>query len=189
MKLGLMIPSSSAANTTHASEPFGFLIENAKIQDVQSAVNLSGGAATLPWITFAEPTGPVNVRFELIETSQPNAFTKALAAAVNAQKVNIQDTVENKIKGISDQVAASAAQARVSDASKAFEDYKKAYDAARTTLVAYGVTSDAQQKSYLAAQYAIQTKSVELAETLGKAAFKLADLHWPNGGLGALPSL
>ena len=149
---------------------------------------LKNGAATLPWITFAEPTGPVNVRFELIETSQPNTFTKALAAAVNAQKANIQDTVEHKIKGISDQVAASAAQTRVTEASKAFEEYKKAYDAARTTLVAYGTASD-EHKKYLAAQYTIQKKSVELTETLGQAAFELADLNWPSGGLGALPSL
>ncbi len=188
MKLGLMIPASSAANTSHASEPFGFLIENATIQDVQGAVKLKNGAATLPWITFAEPTGPVNVRFELIETSQPNTFTKALAAAVNAQKANIQDTVEHKIKGISDHVAASAAQTRVTEASKAFEEYKKAYDAARTTLVAYGTASD-EHKKYLAAQYTIQKKSVELTETLGQAAFELADLNWPSGGLGALPSL
>lgn len=190
MKLGLMIPSSSVANTAHASEPFGFLIENATAAEVQNAVLPldSTYIVTLPWITFAEPTGPLNVRFELIETSQPNAFTKALAAAVKDQKVNIQDTVENKIKGISDQVAASAAQARVSEAAKAFEAYKNAFDALSTTATAHK-SATGEQKNYLAAQYAIQRKTVELAEILGKAAFKVADINWPAGGLGPLPTL
>ncbi len=190
MKLGLMIPSSTVANTTHASEPFGFLIENATVAEVQSAVLPldSTDIVTLPWITFAEPTGPLNVRFELIETSQPNAFTKALAAAVKDQKANIQDTVEYKIKGISAQVAASAAQPRVTEAAKAFEAYKTAFDALSTTATAHK-SATGEQKNFLAAQYVIQKKTVELTETLGKAAFKVADIDWPAGGLGPLPSL
>ncbi|MCJ8205128.1 hypothetical protein [Pseudomonas sp. RGM2987] len=189
MKLGFMLPTSSANNTTHTSEPFGFTILNATAQEVQKAVQLEkGGVVTLPWTTSSELKGPINVRFELIETSQPNAFTKALAAAVKAQKGAIQDTVENKIKGLSDQVAATAAQPRVTEAAKAFDNYKTAYDVALATKAAYHI-ADANQQKILAVQYEIQRRSVKLAETLGKAAFKLADLDWPSGGLGDLPAL
>ena len=189
MKLGFMLPAASANNTTHTSEPFGFTIVNATAAEVQNAVQLeSGGVVTLPWTTSSELQGPINIRFELIETSQPNAFTKALAAAVKAQKGVIQDTVENKIKGLSDQVAAAAAQPRVTEAAKAFDNYKTAYDVALATRVAYEI-ADANQRKVLAAQYEIQRRSAKLAETLGKAAFRLADLDWPTGGLGDLPAI
>ncbi|WP_260960767.1 hypothetical protein [Pseudomonas citri] len=189
MKLGFMLPAASANNTTHTSEPFGFTIVNATANEVQNAVRLDDNAiATLPWTTSSELKGPINIRFELIETSQPNAFTKALAAAVKAQKGVIQDTVENKIKGLSDQVAAAAAQPRVTEAAKAFDNYKAAYDVALATRAAYEL-ADANQRKVLAVQYEIQRRSAKLAETLGKAAFKLADLDWPDGGLGNLPAL
>jgi hypothetical protein len=190
MSLAFLSPASTVAGQTIASEPFGFVVTNSTAKEVEAAVPvIKGTGAALPWFLPGNAKGPTNIRFKLVETSQPNAFTKALAAAIEAEKTKIQDTVENKLKGISDQVAAQAAQKDVVAAAQALDDYKKAYDTAYATKLAYDATSDAAQKKVLKAQYEVQRASARLTETLGAAAFAVANLAWPSGGLGPLPDL
>nr|CBA26736.1 hypothetical protein Csp_H40080 [Curvibacter putative symbiont of Hydra magnipapillata] len=128
----------------------------------------------------------MNIQFTLVETSQPNAFTTALANAITAQKSAIQDTVDNRLKGVSAQVEAEAKQKNVTTAKTAFDTYKAAYDTATATAQAFASASN-EQKNVLRAQYAIQREAAHLTEILAEAAFKQANLDWPNGGLGALP--
>lgn len=187
--LGLMAPAATISGRTISAEPLGFVVVNATAQEIQAAIPMTVNGAALPWFLLVNEKGPVNIRFSLVETSQPNAFTKALGAALAAQKGAMLSTVEDKLTGISDQVAAEAAQKDVTAAARALDNYKIAFDAAYTTKTAYEGSIDAQQRKLLSAQYQVQREAALLAAALGKAAFDLAGLTWPAGGFGPLPDL
>jgi hypothetical protein len=189
ISLTFLAPAATVAGRTVSSEPIGFAIVGATAAEVQAAIPVTPGGAALPWFLPGNVHGPVNVRFTLVETSQPNVFTKALGAALAAQKTVLQDSVENKLKGISDQVAAEAAQKDVAVAAKAFDEYKKAYDSALATKVAYDGSTEVGQRNVLSAQYTVQREAARLAEILASAAFSVSGLSWPPGGLGSLPDL
>lgn len=184
-----MPPVATVAGRTVGSEPIGFVVTSATPSEVEAAIRASNAGAALPWFLPVNLKGPMNVRFSLIETSQPNAFTKALAAALAANKTVMQDSVENKLKGVSDQIAAEAAQKNVAAAAQAFDDYKKAFDVAIATKLAFEASSDQAQRIVLRAQYTVQRESARLGALLAEAAFKTATLTWSAGGLGPLPDL
>lgn len=189
VSLSFMPPVATVAGRTVGSEPIGFVVTSATPSEVEAAIRASNAGAALPWFLPVNLKGPMNVRFSLIETSQPNAFTKALAAALAANKTVMQDSVENKLKGVSDQIAAEAAQKNVAAAAQAFDDYKKAFDVAIATKLAFEASSDQAQRIVLRAQYTVQRESARLGALLAEAAFKTATLTWSAGGLGPLPDL
>ena len=172
MQLDFLAPAAKFADSSIAAQPFAFAVVGATAGDVQAAMATSGPGTALPWFLLGEMKGPVNIRFSLVETSQPNAFTKALGAALIAQKTAILDTVDNKLKGISDQIAAQAAQADVAAAAKAFDAYKTSFDTASATLAAYNA-ANTQQQTVLLPQYRVQRQAALLAERLVSAAFSL----------------
>lgn len=181
--LEMFAPGTKPPVGDGASQPLGVVIENADAGAVQTALNRND---TLPWFLASPVNGPVNLRFRMVETMEPHAFSKALAAALKAEKENILTTVESKLKGISDQVAAEAAQKDVSAATSALNAYSTAWQAASTTKEAYAKATD-RERPQLALTYALQFKAVALNELLARAAFDIAGIAWPVGGLGALP--
>ena len=183
--LEMFAPGNKPPAGEGAAQPLGVSIENADLQAIQSALKPND---SLPWFLAQPESGATNLRFRLIETTEPHAFSKALGAALNAEKENITTTVDNKLKGISDQVAAQAAQKDVAEATATFNSYKAAWDAANTTKEAYAKAMSDADKKQLALTYAIQYKSVVLSKTLARAAFDIANISWPDDGLGELPS-
>ena len=188
MQLDFLAPAAKFADSSIAAQPFAFAVVGATAADVQAAMDTTGQGTVLPWFLLGELKGPVNIRFTLVETSQPNAFTKALGAALAAQKSAILDSVDNKLKGIADQIAVQAAQADVAAAAKAFDAYKTAFDTASITLAAYNAANP-QQQTVLLPQYRVQRQAALLADKLVFAAFSLAKLTWTPGALGQLPEL
>jgi len=183
--LEMLAPTSKVSASTVGAEPIGIFIENAKVSDLNTALRTGD---SLPWFVPSPKSGPVNLRFRIVETMEPWAFSKALASALKAQKENILTTVDNKLKGISDQVAAEAAQKDVSAATAAFANYKTAWEAAVVTKEAHAKATTPDQKNLLALRYALEIKAVYLTEVLAKSAFDVAKVSWPGDGLGSLPS-
>lgn len=190
VSMSILAPAATVAGRTIESEPIGFSIENATPSELTAAVPASPtGGASLPWFLAGDSKGPRNIVFKLIETSRPNAFTKALGAALAAQKTVILDTVDNRLKGIAEQVAATAAQKDVAAAAAALDDYKKAHDAALATAAAFAASTDSGQKVVLKANYQVQRAAANLARTLAKAAFDIAGISFPADGFGPLGDL
>lgn len=173
-------PSSKASG---GAQPLGVVIENASVETLRNAFNKGD---SLPWFKASPPNGPVNLRFRMVETKQPHAFSKALGEVIKAEKESILVRVDNKLKGIEDQVKAQEGQKDVAEAVKAFDSYKVAWQAASTTRDAHAKAAPADKKQ-LELMYALQVKSARLSEVLARAAFEAAGIAFPNQGLGPLP--
>lgn len=169
MKLTFESPSSPASNGSILAEPLGVSLVNIHRNALDNAL-VAG--SDLPWVKYSGSlSGPVNVRFTLTETSNPNQFTTALAAALNSQKANIQTAVTNP---------SEARRNAINNAETAFDKYLAARNDALNTYELYKRSVDQESRQRYIAQYNAKRA---LAEVLKKEAFILysqAGLSMPD---------
>lgn len=182
MKLTLEAPALPATNTEILAEPIGISLVNvhkSKLNDV-----LQPGAK-LPWIKANALKGPVNVRFTLTETSSPNQFTNALAVAIDAQKANIQSSVNSRTRGVPDSLANQQKREQLNMASVALEQYKAEYiDALSTYRLYQDSATDSPSRQFYLASYQTKKQAARIRSVEVLSLYAQAGLTIP-----ALPSL
>jgi hypothetical protein len=134
----------------------------------------------LPWVRSSNLQGPVNVRVSLTETSNPNEFTTAMAAALESQRKNIQASVESRLRGQPDASEAQASRESIALASQSLATFRNEYNDAMNSYQLYRNATDLDSRRIYLAEYQAKRKTTALRASEVTALFRSAGLSAPE---------
>jgi hypothetical protein len=135
----------------------------------------------LPWFRTDLTSGPVNLAFELVETSKPGAFAKALADALSAQKEPLQTQanawVTSTLQNTPNSQVEAETAARLKAAQADYSAYMNAYSAALAALDSINAATDDNARREAISKYRVLREESLQAERRAEASYRMARLR------------
>jgi hypothetical protein len=177
LKITFEAPALPSSTGALLAEPIGASWMNISRRALPSALLPN---SRLPWVRSSNLQGPVNVRVSLTETSNPNQFTAAMAAALESQRKNIQASVESRLKGQPDSTTAQATRDSITMASESLVAFKNEFNDAMKSYQLYRDATDLADRSIYLAEYQTKRKTTGLRASEVTALFRSAGLSAPE---------